>query len=55
MFLYLASPNGQDDPATLAAVLIAFWRRNTQVLVLPPKVGSAAGTPAVAVKQVGEQ
>jgi len=42
----------QDDPARLAQTLVAFWRRNTQTIVLPPKIGTL-GTPAV-VKHVGE-
>ncbi|TXT15536.1 hypothetical protein VHUM_00039 [Vanrija humicola] len=41
----------EDDPETLATTLVAFWRRNTQVLVLPPKIGAARG---VELKQVGE-
>ncbi|WOO76535.1 Protein phosphatase methylesterase 1 [Vanrija pseudolonga] len=41
----------EDDPDTLATTLVAFWRRNTQVLVLPPKIGAAR---PVEVKQVGE-
>ncbi|KAL1413723.1 Protein phosphatase methylesterase 1 [Vanrija albida] len=41
----------EDDPETLATTLVAFWRRNTQVLVLPPKIGVSR---PVEVKQVGE-
>lgn len=55
----------EDDPATLAATLVAFWKRNTQVLVLPPKIGARPGGPGAAggadagggaaVKHVGER
>ncbi|KAI9635323.1 putative structural constituent of ribosome [Dioszegia hungarica] len=45
----------EDDPAHLASTVIAFWRRNTRVLVLPPKVGQAvSGGKALEVKRVGE-
>ncbi|OWT37308.1 protein phosphatase methylesterase 1 [Cryptococcus neoformans] len=48
----------EDNPAGLAATLITFWRRNTRVLVLPPKIGAPGpggrGGP-VEVKQVGQQ
>lgn len=44
----------EDDPATLAATLVNFARRNTQILVLPPKIGQTAGKP-VEVKHVGER
>ncbi|CAD6582329.1 MAG: Protein with carboxyl methyl esterase activity, partial [Tremellales sp. Tagirdzhanova-0007] len=42
----------EDDPAGLATTLVAFWRRNTKVLVLPPKIGSTGS--GVEVKRVGE-
>lgn len=48
----------QDNPARLAALLITFWRRNTRVLVLPPKIGTAGSgdrSGPVEVKQVGQQ
>ncbi|ODN81499.1 hypothetical protein L202_01921 [Cryptococcus amylolentus CBS 6039] len=48
----------EDNPAALASTLITFWRRNTRVLVLPPKIGSApkkAGEEeVVAVRPVGQ-
>ncbi|TYJ57119.1 hypothetical protein B9479_002220 [Cryptococcus floricola] len=48
----------EDNPAALAATLITFWRRNTRVLVLPPKIGSApkksGEEEAVAVRPVGQ-
>jgi len=46
----------EDDPPRLAGTLVNFWRRNTKVLVLPPKIGAAPGTTTgVAVRQVGEE
>lgn len=45
---------GQDNPQVLAGLLVIFWRRNTQVLVLPPKIGSSGSLP-VAFKKVGEK
>ncbi|WVO21083.1 protein phosphatase methylesterase 1 [Cryptococcus decagattii] len=48
----------EDNPARLAALLITFWRRNTRVLVLPPKIGTAGSgdrSGPVEVKQVGQQ
>lgn len=47
----------EDDPDRLAKVVIAFWKRNTQLLVLPPKVGEAWGgqtRKVVEVKGVGQ-
>jgi protein phosphatase methylesterase 1 len=44
----------QDNPVSLAATLVTFWRRNTRILVLPPKIGSTGVTPGVEVKRVGE-
>ncbi|BEJ16525.1 hypothetical protein CspHIS471_0511300 [Cutaneotrichosporon sp. HIS471] len=41
----------EDDPDTLATTLVTFWRRNTTVLVLPPKIGAGR----VEVKHVGQQ
>ncbi|CAK9784011.1 hypothetical protein CC85DRAFT_268296 [Cutaneotrichosporon oleaginosum] len=41
----------EDDPATLATTLVTFWRRNTQVMVLPPKIGGGRQE----VKHVGQQ
>ncbi|BEI95125.1 hypothetical protein CcaverHIS631_0100740 [Cutaneotrichosporon cavernicola] len=41
----------EDDPDTLATTLVTFWRRNTTVLVLPPKIGASR----VEVKHVGQQ
>jgi len=49
------APDRQDDPATLASTLVTFWRRNTRVLVLPPKIGSTSGQPGIAMKHVGEE
>ncbi|WVR07798.1 hypothetical protein IAU60_004841 [Kwoniella sp. DSM 27419] len=47
----------EDNPSSLASTLVQFWRRNTQVLVLPPKIGQdgvpGLKTPSV-VKRVGE-
>ncbi|WWD19517.1 hypothetical protein CI109_103978 [Kwoniella shandongensis] len=47
----------EDNPSSLAATIVTFWRRNTRVLVLPPKIG-AVGVPGakggVEVKRVGE-
>ena len=42
----------QDDPDGLANMLVAFWRRNTRVLILPPKIGSNGS--GVEVKRVGQ-
>lgn len=36
-------------------MLVAFWRRNTQVLILPPKIGASPSAPQVEVKHVGQQ
>lgn len=45
----------QDNPAALASLIVTFWRRNTRVLVLPPKIGAPAGSAgAVGVRRVGE-
>ncbi|ODO05426.1 protein phosphatase methylesterase 1 [Cryptococcus wingfieldii CBS 7118] len=48
----------EDNPAALASTLITFWRRNTRVLVLPPKIGSApkksGEEEVVAVRPVGQ-
>ncbi|WRT70358.1 uncharacterized protein IL334_007356 [Kwoniella shivajii] len=46
----------EDDPSSLASTLIQFWRRNTRILVLPPKIGQP-GVPGLkgnVVKRVGE-
>lgn len=43
----------EDDPATLATTLVNFARRNTQILVLPPKIGQTSSK-QVEVKHVGE-
>lgn len=42
----------EDDPDGLANMLVAFWRRNTRVLILPPKIGSNGS--GVEVKRVGQ-
>ena len=42
----------QDDADGLAKTLVAFWRRNTKILVLPPKIGSTGN--GVEVKRVGQ-
>ncbi|WVQ73010.1 hypothetical protein IAR50_002573 [Cryptococcus sp. DSM 104548] len=48
----------EDNPAALASTLVTFWRRNTRVLVLPPKIGSTPSKPspqeAVPVRPVGQ-
>ncbi|KAK4684656.1 protein phosphatase methylesterase 1, partial [Tremellales sp. Uapishka_1] len=45
----------EDDPATLAATLVTFWRRNTRVLVLPPKIGEPLSRQrSVELRRVGE-
>ncbi|KAL7418315.1 Protein phosphatase methylesterase 1 [Cryptotrichosporon argae] len=46
----------EDDPAGLAAVLVAFWKRNAQAIVLPPKIGQTAASAGAtqAVRRVGE-
>jgi protein phosphatase methylesterase 1 len=44
----------QDDPSSLASTLVTFWRRNSQVLILPPKIGSTGPSASVEVKRVGE-
>ncbi|GFZ48458.1 Protein phosphatase methylesterase 1 [Saitozyma sp. JCM 24511] len=45
----------EDNPAALASLIVTFWRRNTRVLVLPPKIGAPAGSAgAVGVRRVGE-
>lgn len=43
----------EDDPVALATMLVNFARRNTQILVLPPKIGQTSAKP-VEVKHVGE-
>ncbi|KAK1922072.1 putative structural constituent of ribosome [Papiliotrema laurentii] len=45
----------EDDPATLASTIVTFWRRNTRVLVLPPKIGASGSSGGIAVKKVGER
>ncbi|WVQ81692.1 protein phosphatase methylesterase 1 [Cryptococcus sp. DSM 104549] len=50
----------EDAPGALATTIITFWRRNTRVLVLPPKIGAFGGGagakgPAVEVKRVGQE
>ncbi|WWC91573.1 uncharacterized protein L201_006519 [Kwoniella dendrophila CBS 6074] len=48
----------EDNPSSLASTLVQFWRRNTRVLVLPPKIGQP-GVPGMkpnnVVKRVGEE
>ncbi|KAK8853103.1 hypothetical protein IAR55_003804 [Kwoniella newhampshirensis] len=47
----------EDNPSSLAATIVTFWRRNTRVLVLPPKIGAVSGqggSGGVEVKRVGE-
>ncbi|OCF40785.1 protein phosphatase methylesterase 1 [Kwoniella heveanensis CBS 569] len=50
----------EDNPSSLASTLVQFWRRNTRVLVLPPKIGQTGvsglknSAPAV-VRRVGEE
>ncbi|WVW86010.1 hypothetical protein I302_108048 [Kwoniella bestiolae CBS 10118] len=47
----------EDNPSSLADTIVQFWRRNTRVLVLPPKIGQP-GVPGMklnnVVKRVGE-
>ncbi|WVQ67143.1 uncharacterized protein L199_005338 [Kwoniella botswanensis] len=47
----------EDNPSSLASTIVQFWRRNTRVLVLPPKIGQP-GVPGMkpnnVVKRVGE-
>ncbi|OCF61135.1 protein phosphatase methylesterase 1 [Kwoniella mangroviensis CBS 10435] len=47
----------EDNPSSLASTIVQFWRRNTRVLVLPPKIGQP-GVPGMKpnniVKRVGE-
>ncbi|ORX40748.1 hypothetical protein BD324DRAFT_654483 [Kockovaella imperatae] len=49
-YLHEVGAHSQDNPRKLAAIVVAFWRRNTRILVLPPKMGSQG----VVVKKVGE-
>ncbi|WWC64436.1 uncharacterized protein I303_107046 [Kwoniella dejecticola CBS 10117] len=56
----------EDNPSSLASTIVQFWRRNTRVLVLPPKIGQP-GVPGMGisvrpnsnnnnvVKRVGEE
>ncbi|RXK39440.1 hypothetical protein M231_03273 [Tremella mesenterica] len=41
----------EDDPTKLANIILAFWKRNTRVIVLPGKIGSKL----VGVRRVGEE
>ncbi|WWC71875.1 uncharacterized protein I206_105834 [Kwoniella pini CBS 10737] len=48
----------EDNPSSLASTIIQFWKRNTRVLILPPKIGQP-GVPGLksnnVVKRVGEE
>ncbi|EIW71846.1 hypothetical protein TREMEDRAFT_28267 [Tremella mesenterica DSM 1558] len=41
----------EDDPTKLANIILAFWKRNTRMIVLPGKIGSKL----VGVRRVGEE
>nr|ODN99978.1 protein phosphatase methylesterase 1 [Cryptococcus depauperatus CBS 7855] len=46
----------EDNPAALASTLVTFWRRNTRVLALPPKIGAPHNkSEPIEVKLVGQQ